>query len=94
MNYYQQIQQALLAANAFLRQSNFAVILTLAIQGILPNPDGTVTITDPSGATFTALKGTKAGSIPSKLTILKCTRDFKKSNGTEWKTGESFIIWE
>lgn len=94
MNYYFQIQQALLAANAVLRQSNFSVILTLAIQGLLPNADGTVTITDASGATFTALKGSKAGQVPTKVTVLKCTKDFKKSNGTEWKTGESFIIWE
>jgi len=94
MNYYQQIQQALLLNGATLRQSNFAVILTLMVQGLLPNPDGTVTLTDPSGAPMTALKGSKAGQVPSKLTVLKAQKAFTKSNGTQWALGESMIIWE
>jgi hypothetical protein len=94
MNYYQQIQQALLVNGATLRQSNFAVILTLMIQNLMPNADGTLTISDPSGANCTALKGNKAGGVPTKVTVLKAQRSFTKSNGTQWATGESLIIWE
>ena len=96
MNYYQLIQQALIANQAMLRTSNFIVIYTMAVSGLQPSPDGKLTIVDLANPAnnFDALKGTKAGQVPTKVTVLKCQRDFTKSNGTAWKAGEAFIIWE